>query len=97
MYCVKEKIYLHCCAIMPDRLAYIYFYKIDTGSNGKFTVNLQSTLSNKTINSLALSKNKQYCITNLRGNTVMQEDITKFKNYKGDIRKQSYLCKQKKL
>ena len=82
---------------MPDRLAYIYFYKIDTGSNGKFTVHLQSTLSNKTINSLALSKNKQYCITNLRGNTVMQEDITKFKNYKGDIRKQSYLCKQKKL
>ena len=73
-----------------------YFDKIDTGRNGQFTVQSQSTLSHKTMNSLALSKNKQYCITNLRVNTVMKENITKFKNYKGDIKKQSYLCKQKK-
>ena len=51
-------------------------------------------LSNKAIDFLALPKNKQYYITNLSVNTVLQEHITKFKSYKDAIKKQSDLCRK---
>ena len=42
--------------------------------------------SNKAIDFLALAKNKQYYITNLKVNAVIQEDITKFQSYKDAIK-----------
>ena len=56
--------YTYCAYICIHIYKYIYFNKIDTDNDRKFTFHLENTLSNKPIGFLALSKNKQYYITN---------------------------------
>ena len=58
---------------MSSHCEYIYFEKIDTDSDGRFTVNLQNIHSTKANELLALPKNQQYFATNLRVSTVLQE------------------------
>ena len=67
-------------------ISYVYFNEINTDSNGEFTLHLQNTLSNKDIDFLPLPKKKESYMNNLKINAFLQEDITKFKNFKDIIK-----------
>ena len=69
-------------------ISYVYFNEINTDSNGEFT--------NKDIDFLPLPKKKESYMNNLKINAFLQEDITKFKNFKDIIKNnQIYIGKLK--
>lgn len=73
--------------IVSTHLAYIYFNKIDTDGNEKFAVDLKDAVSNQAIDFLSLFRNKQYCITHIGVNPVLEQYVVKFKNCNNVIKK----------